>query len=412
MTAKRSTNQGFTSFRILGKRAQQFFTKARSAEPEARRAKAPKPERQEHAVIRIPMSNVLRATLTVVAVGVGIWLLWALKDKLILLILAFFVASIIDPGVRMLERWGIPRGLAILMQYAVALFAVAFLLLSLTPIIAEQITDIARFVSDRVNAFLSNPEVHLPLLPTDINERMTTLARASLQKLSVSGFTDALERWGENLSSFAQGSFLYATKIAGTVVSFVVSTIVVMVLAFFIQIEKEQIRKWLRGFLPSPSRHYMDTKLEMMQVKIGQWARGQLVLGLVVGSLVFIALTILGMPYALTLAVLAGFTEFIPYMGPFIAAVPSVLIAMTEGGFLWALVVAGVYYVVQWCENNLIVPLVMKRAVGLSPIAIIFAMLVGVSFPAIIHPVLGILLSIPATTILAIFLEDLRDSGE
>jgi predicted PurR-regulated permease PerM len=137
-----------------------------------------------------------------------------------------------------------------------------------------------------------------------------------------------------------------------------------------------------------------------------------LILGLVVGSLVFIALTILGMPYALTLAALAAFTEFIPYVGPFIAAVPAVLIALTEGGFLWAVVVAAVYYVVQWCENNLLVPLIMKRAVGLSPIAIIFAMLVGVSFPEVIHPILGILLAIPVTTIIAVFLNDMRDGGD
>ena len=114
------------------------------------------------------------------------------------------------------------------------------------------------------------------------------------------------------------------------------------------------------------------------------------------------------MPYALTLAVLAGFCEFIPAMGPLIAAVPSVFIALTQEGFIWALVVAGIYYVIQWCENNLLVPLIMKRAVGLSPIAILFGMLIGVSFPETIHPVLGIMLAIPTTTIIAIFLNDWR----
>jgi predicted PurR-regulated permease PerM len=125
-----------------------------------------------------------------------------------------------------------------------------------------------------------------------------------------------------------------------------------------------------------------------------------------VGLLAFLALTILGMPYALTLAVLAGFTEFIPYVGPFIAAIPAVLIALTQEGFLWAVILMGVYYVIQWCENNLLVPLIMKRAVGLSPIAIIASMLIGVSFPDFIHPILGLLIAIPATTIVTLFLED------
>ena len=145
-------------------------------------------------------------------------------------------------------------------------------------------------------------------------------------------------------------------------------------------------------------------------MKIGQWARGQLLLCLSIGFLVFLALIILRMPYALTLAILAGFTEFIPVVGPFIAAVPAVLIALTQEGFIWALVLAVVYYIIQWCENNLLVPLIMKRAVGLSPVAIIFAMLVGVSFPSVIHPVLGIILSIPTTTIIALFLEDWREA--
>ena len=132
-------------------------------------------------------------------------------------------------------------------------------------------------------------------------------------------------------------------------------------------------------------------------------------LGLAIGLLVFVALNILGMgEYAATLAVLAAMTEFIPYVGPFIAAVPTVIIALSEGGVVWALIVLGVYYIIQWCENNLLVPLIMKRAVGLSPIAIMFAMLVGVSFPTIVHPILGLLLAVPAITIIAIFLDDWR----
>jgi predicted PurR-regulated permease PerM len=86
-----------------------------------------------------------------------------------------------------------------------------------------------------------------------------------------------------------------------------------------------------------------------------------------------------------------------------------VLIALSQQGFVWAGVIAGVYYVIQWCENNLLVPLIMRRAVGLSPVAILFAMLIGVSFQDTIHPVLGVMLSIPTTTIIAIFLRDITE---
>jgi hypothetical protein len=105
----------------------------------------------------------------------------------------------------------------------------------------------------------------------------------------------------------------------------------------------------------------------------------------------------------------AGFTEFIPVVGPLFAAIPAVLIGTTQNGFFWGIVVAAVYYVIQWCENNLIVPLIMKRAVGLSPTATMMAMMVGVSFPTIVHPILGVILSIPSATVIALFLEDLRE---
>jgi predicted PurR-regulated permease PerM len=110
----------------------------------------------------------------------------------------------------------------------------------------------------------------------------------------------------------------------------------------------------------------------------------------------------------LVLGILAGFTEFIPVIGPLIAAIPAILIALTTQGFLWALAIAAVYYVIQWCENNMLVPIIMRRAVGLSPLAIMFAMLAGISFPSVIHPILGVILAIPVTTIIALFLEDWR----
>ena len=174
------------------------------------------------------------------------------------------------------------------------------------------------------------------------------------------------------------------------------------------QLEKEKLIRWFLSFFPHRYRLYATGKSEAVHRKIAQWARGQLVLCFSIFLLTLTALLILRMPYALTLAVLAGFCEFIPAVGPFIAAIPAVLIGLTQGGFIWGLILVGIYYVIQWCENNLLVPLIMRRAVGLSPVAILFAMMVGISFPDTIHPVLGIMLAIPTTTIISIFLEDWR----
>ncbi|OGJ56807.1 hypothetical protein A2635_04430 [Candidatus Peribacteria bacterium RIFCSPHIGHO2_01_FULL_51_9] len=405
----------FRSFRILGEKAQRFLARAkREMQKEEKKSSTPLPkgEHLDEIRFRISTGSLLQSAFTILAIIIGTWFVVQIRDKIILILLSILVAVIIDPGVHRMEHMGIPRGLVVLIHYFFALFLFFFLLFSLIPIIASQLQQIAIFISLEVDAFLSDPLISIPLLTDSMNERLTALAQATLQDLSINQFVSNLEQLGQNLSSVAQGSVRFATRIAGSVLSFIVNTIIVLVMAFFIQLEKERLMRWFRGFFPFQYRTYMDSKSEAIHLKIAQWARGQLLLGLTIGSLVFIALIILGMPYAVTLAALAAFTEFIPYVGPFIAAVPAVLIALTQEGLMWALVIAGIYYVIQWCENNMLVPLIMKRAVGLSPIAIIFAMLVGISFPNIIHPILGLLLAVPLTTIIALFLEDWRSSRE
>ncbi len=419
MAQRKKSDEPFTSFRVLGKKAQDLIHRA-SSELQKRRAEqhrsdtlpaadAAKDE-QPTLTVRFSPVSVLQATLVVGAVVLGYGLVAQLRDVIILLLLGFFVAAIIDPGVRTMERWGVPRGIGVLIHYLFALVVFVFLMVSLIPLIAEQLQAIALLINKQVSDFIANPDFSwLPLVSTDVQRGLAELVTATLENLNITSFTGALQSLGDSMSSVGVAGVQFVTKIAGSVAAFLAQLIIVVVLAFFIQMEREHVRQWVRGFLGQKSRLYLDDKTEAVHHKIGQWARGQLLLGFCIGLLVYIALVILGMEeYAATLAVLAGFTEFIPYIGPFIAAVPAVLIGITQGGFLWALGIALVYYVIQWCENNLLVPLIMRRAVGLSPIAIIFAMLSGLSFPNIVHPILGLLLAVPVTTIITIFLEDWR----
>jgi predicted PurR-regulated permease PerM len=413
MSAKKSGGKPFTSFRIISEKAQRLFSKARelkSGGAGKQSTRLPPPEQYNEVLVHISLESVVKATFAIFAIIAGLTLIHLLQETIVLFFLAVFVATIMDPGVKALNRMGVPRGIGILLHYLVALALLMFLVISLIPIIAKQVTDIADLINLNANAFLQNPSISLPLVADDVNVWLTHFLESTLRNLNINHFADALQAFGQTLSTTAQGTLELAAHVAGSVVNFVFSLILVLVLAFFIQIEKEKIAAWSRSFLPWKYRGYLDDKAELIQEKIGQWARGQLVLCFSIGLFVFLALTIMRMPYALTLAILAGFTEVIPYVGPLIAAVPAVLIAVTQQGLLWGVAVAVVYYVIQWCENNLLVPLIMKRAVGLSAVAIMLAMLVGVSFPDVIHPVLGIILSIPITTILALFLDDWRSS--
>ncbi len=405
-----SKDSPFSSLRIIGKKAQKLIERAkllRSEQPAASRA--PKKTAMVEVVpIAVTTASVVKATFAVLAVIVGLWILFYVRDKLVLMLLAIFVATVIDPGVQALERWGVPRGIAILLHYFIALFLITFLVVSLIPIIAQQLQQIAIILKNAVNEFIANPQFSLPYLSPDMNRELSRTVAAALEAASINQFADAVAQLAQSISGAASQSFGWLISLAGSVVSTVVTLIVVLVLAFFMQLEKERVKAWVLSFFPRTTRTYVHEKVDAIHSKIGQWARGQLLLCAAIFLLTLVPLLIIQMPYALTLAVLAGFCELIPAVGPFFAAVPAVLIGFTSGGPLLGLALVGMYYAIQWCENNLLVPLVMRRAVGLSPIAILFAMLIGISFPETIHPIIGVMLAIPTTTIITLFLEDLR----
>lgn len=410
--ARKSSRNGtpFTSLRVIGEKAQKLLAKARALRFRVRRAERTTPPQQHDAVpemtIFLSITSVVQATFVILGITLLALLLYLLQDKIVLFLLSVFVAVVLEPGLNALQRLRIPRGFGILILYAVAIFVSISLLVSLIPILASQIQQIAAFMNEQVNAFLDAPSINLPILAPDVNARLTALLLSALHSIPIQELTQSMQTFGQSLAFPAEGSLFFAARLAGSVLNFFVNLVIVLVFAFFLQIERERIFSWIRSFLPWNVRDYVDDKSERIQWKLGQWARGQLILCLSICALVFLALIILRMPYALTLAVLAGFTELVPVIGIFVAAIPAVLIALTQQGIVWAVMLASIYYVIQWCESNLLAPLIMKRTVDLSPIAVLFAMLVGVSFPSVIHPILGIMLAIPLTTVVTLFLED------
>lgn len=408
--------ESFKSFQILSEKAQKLWTKARIRVRESQLSKrrispsAPvlsKPK--QTIVIEVAPKTVAVSTIAVLLVLLGAWALWSLHDTLLLLVLSFFLSIVIDSSVRFFEGFRIPRSIAVILVYVIFLSLAIFLIISLIPIVATEVQNFAKFLNNSVDTFLTRQEVSLPFLSPTLNEKLNLLLQEALRNLEIKDQASTLFRFGQDLSTAAQSWLSYAIGIAGSVFNFIASFVLILILTFFIQMERESIVDYFRFLLPHGYRSYYDTKSEAIYHKMSQWFQGQIILCISIGVLVFIALTILDVDYALTLALLAGFTEFIPVAGPLIAAIPAVFIALTQGGFIWALVIALVYYVIQVCENNLLVPLIMKHAVGLSPIVIMVGMLVGISFPSVVHPILGILLAIPLTTVINIFLNDLRD---
>jgi predicted PurR-regulated permease PerM len=160
--------------------------------------------------------------------------------------------------------------------------------------------------------------------------------------------------------------------------STVIAFFSLLVMTFYLLMERPKIHRYLMWmFEDRTAEKKAEDYVMKIEEQIGSWVRGELLLMFVVGILTYVGLLLLGIPYALPLAIIAGLLELLPNIGPTVAAVPAVVVAYINSSPTMALAVLAWYVLVQQLENNFIVPYIMKRAVGLNPIATIFLLLVG-----------------------------------
>jgi predicted PurR-regulated permease PerM len=166
-------------------------------------------------------------------------------------------------------------------------------------------------------------------------------------------------------------------------------------------VEGEGVKRLVKSLAPRRYEAFIVAALVRVQKKLGDWMRAQLLLSGVVALLIYVGLLIVGMPYALILALLAGLLEFVPYAGPVIAAVTGVLLALSISPFK-ALPVIIVYIIVQQMENHLLVPKISQKIIGINPIVSIMALLLGARLAGI----LGVLIAIPIAASITMLVED------
>jgi len=182
---------------------------------------------------------------------------------------------------------------------------------------------------------------------------------------------------------------------------------VILVISFYLTVQEKGVKRFIMSLTPAKHQSYLSSLIERIQRKMGGWLRGQLLLMLIVGILTYIALRLIGLKYALVLALIAGILEIVPYIGPIISAIPAVILGFVQSPFL-ALLVIILYILIQQIESQIIAPQVMRRAVGLNPIITIIAILIGAKLAGI----LGIILAVPITAALAEFLKDVYQRRE
>ncbi len=321
------------------------------------------------------------AVLKVAAVALALVFLYLVKDILIILFLAVIIASTVSLFANALERKRIPRLIGVLLVYLAGIIALVLIFYFMIPPIIDEIKQLAVVLPDYYDTFSKQIFKTTSVISPDYAKNAQEI----------------LLNFGEKIKELTSGVFNVVSILFGGAVSF----IAIIVISFYLAIQKKGVEDFLRLVTPQDQEGYVLDVWRRVERKLGKWLEGQLILALIMGAAVFLGLTFIGLPYALLLGMIAGILEIVPMAGPILSALLGVSVAFLVSPFL-ALLTLIFYVIVQQMENHILVPLLMQKATGLNPVVVIIALLAG----AKLGGVLGMLIAVPLATIAGELLED------
>ncbi|MDZ7798585.1 MAG: AI-2E family transporter [Patescibacteria group bacterium] len=322
----------------------------------------------------------MKSLIKIILVILALLFIFYVRDVIIIVFVSAVIATAINPWVDKFQKKGVPRILSIIIIYTIIFGLVSLAIALIIPAMTNQIAQFSQ---------------NFPAIYDKISNSLTSGGEQSQQLAET--IQQGLQSTISALGNITNSIFAGLSGIFGGLFSL----IGILVLTFYITLIEDGLNKFIQAVSPSHYQPYLMQLLSRIQVRLSKWVKGQLILSLIIGVASFIGLVILGIPYALVLGLIAGLTEFIPYAGPIIGAVPAVLIALTISPWK-ALFVIILYIIIQQLENNLLVPKIMQRTTGLNPIVIIIVMLLG----ARLMGILGVILAIPITIIGDEFIKD------
>lgn len=303
------------------------------------------------------------------------WMVVNLREIIVSIFLAYIVMAAVLPIVDYLREKKFPKILAVLIPYLGIIIAIFLLVIPLVPFVITQIQSLInsfpRFIDRSASTF--GLTIDPKQLQAYINSEMNTLGKSAL-----------------NVTTQVFGGLF--------------SVITVFVVSFYLLMYNDSFKKSLASLFHKNDREYVQKTLNQVNDKLGAWFRGQIVLSVFIGLLSWIGLTILGLPYALPLALLAGILEVVPTVGPILSAIPAIIIALTVSPTM-AITVTVLYVLIQTLENQVLVPKVMQKAVGLNPVVVILSIMIGTSLMGIA----GALLAIPFVSFLIVIFKSLEN---
>lgn len=306
-----------------------------------------------------------------------VWVVFMVRDSIAAFLLAIVISLAFDPIVDYLERKSIPRIISTIVIFILAILLVAIVIYIVFPLAVGEIKNLIVTLSSTDNDFIN------------------------LVRLRSAEFTQVINA---NLDQFINNIFTGNSSLIDLVGKFfggVFLTITTLVLSFYLTVGKDAAEKFLRAISPHKYDAYIVALYQRIEHKISLWLLGQLMLSVCVGVAVFLGLQLLGVPYSLTLGILAAILELVPFVGPIFVGALAILIALNTSTML-AFYVFLLFVAIQQIENHILVPFVHRFTTGLSPVVIIISMIVFVKLTGAI----GIFLAIP----IALFITELIDA--
>lgn len=305
-------------------------------------------------------------------IDIGLKFLRLNQELIFSLLLAFIFMSGLKPFVHALENKNVPRIVAAIIVFVTTVAAIAALIAFVIPTL---VTETIAFLRD-LPFFL---EETFPFYSDYFN-------------------SDSLVQFLPNITE----NFV---KVASGVFSNILFIISVMFFTFYFLLEERLLQTFISKFLDKGRARRVVVTIRKIEMRMGAWMRGQLILMTLIGVLTYIGLSLLGVKYALSLAVFAGLLEIIPIIGPIVTAIPSFIVASSSSLWLGGATIL-LHIIIQQAENHLIIPYVMKKTVGIHPITTLIALSIGGKLGGI----LGAILAVPVALLIeGVLIEVLKE---
>ena len=305
-------------------------------------------------------------------------MIYHIRDLLLIFLTALVIASFAEGVVEQGKKYKLPRIVSVTFFYVSAVFLFGGALLFIVPVLISELGSLSNYYPD-IAYLVENGE---------IIKQITSQELPLSDILQSQGDNNVLQKIFSNISVFFGG---------------LVNLVIIFVVSFYLSVQEGGIERFIRIIVPIRHEEYAVDIWHRTRKKISAWFKGQLLLAIILALFTYLSLIIIGMPYALLLALLAGLFGMIPY-GILLALVPAVGIAFIQGGWKFGFIVLFIYWIIQQITDFIIQPLILKKLTGLPSLIVIMSVIIAASLAGI----LGVIIAVPV----AVFVLELVNDRE